>query len=289
MARSRHRRGVRRGARLSRRSSSARGRSDSSRAEGESAGEHVPPRITQAGGCAGGGRPARYDRQMAAATAPVLEPPPAPPEPPLAAAPVAGAGTALFAFKALRDGKTVMELSAFEGEEQGIRVETETDRERPAPAGVELTDPTVRPRAARRPPPFDLYRPRSPRACPPCSTTRRRRCGTPRGAPLRISAAAAWPASGPRSTRRASPRSTRRRWSARHRERRERLRGRLLRPARLPGPVAAVLQADDGRRLRAGLRGGAGLPGRAARHRPPPRAVHEPRRRARLHRATTAT
>ena len=63
---------------------------------------------------------------MAAATAPVLESAPAPPEQPTAVAPATGAGTtALFAFKALRDGRSVMELSAFEGDEQEIRVEVE--------------------------------------------------------------------------------------------------------------------------------------------------------------------
>jgi hypothetical protein len=38
---------------------------------------------------------------------------------------VSGGKTALFAFKALRDGRTVMELSAFEGDEREIRVEAE--------------------------------------------------------------------------------------------------------------------------------------------------------------------
>ena len=68
-----------------------------------------------------------------------------------------------------------------------------------------------------------------------------------------------------------------------HRRRRERLPHRLLRAARLPGAVAAVLQAGDGRRVRARLRGRPGLPGRAPRHRPPPGTVHEPGRRAWLH------
>ena len=63
---------------------------------------------------------------MVAATASGLEAPPAPPAQPTAAAPAAEDGTtALFAFKALRDGRTVMELSAFDGDEQGIIVETE--------------------------------------------------------------------------------------------------------------------------------------------------------------------
>ena len=51
----------------------------------------------------------------------------------------------------------------------------------------------------------------------------------------------------------------------------------------LPRAEPAALQADDGRGLRAGLRGRPGLPRRAARHRAPPRAVHLARRRARLH------
>ena len=54
---------------------------------------------------------------------------------------------------------------------------------------------------------------------------------------------------------------------------RQRLRRRLLRAAGLPRAEPAVLQAAAGRRLRAGLRGRAGLPRRAARHRPPPRGV----------------
>ncbi len=60
---------------------------------------------------------------------------------------------------------------------------------------------------------------------------------------------------------------------------RERVRHRLLRPSRLPRAVAAVLQAGAGRRVRTRLRGRPGLPRRAARHRPPPRAVHQPGRR----------
>ena len=75
----------------------------------------------------------------------------------------------------------------------------------------------------------------------------------------------------------------------RDRVRRQRLPGRLLRPAGVPRAEPAVLQAADGGRLRAGLRGRAGVPGRAARHRAAPRGVRLPRRRARLHRATTAT
>ena len=67
------------------------------------------------------------------------------------------------------------------------------------------------------------------------------------------------------------------------RVRRERLPGRLLRPAGVPRAEPAVLQAADGGRLRAGLRGRAGVPGRAARHRAPPRRVRLPRRRARVH------
>ena len=68
------------------------------------------------------------------------------------------------------------------------------------------------------------------------------------------------------------------------RVRRQRVRGRLLRPAGLPRPEPAVLQAAAGRGLRAGLRGRPGVPGRAARHRPAPGRVRLARRRARLHR-----
>ncbi|WP_405430435.1 OB-fold nucleic acid binding domain-containing protein [Micromonospora sp. NBC_00617] len=43
-----------------------------------------------------------------------------------------------------------------------------------APAGVELTDPTVRPLGPpAAPPPFDLYGPALTASCPPNSTTRR--------------------------------------------------------------------------------------------------------------------
>ncbi len=69
-----------------------------------------------------------------------------------------------------------------------------------------------------------------------------------------------------------------------HRERQQRLPARLLRPAGLPGAEPPVLQADHGRRLRARLRGRAGLPRRAARHHPPRQRVRQPGRGVRLHR-----
>ena len=68
-----------------------------------------------------------------------------------------------------------------------------------------------------------------------------------------------------------------------YRERRERLRARLLRPAGVPRPEPAVLQADDGGRLRARLRDREGLARRAARDWAAPRRVHLARRGARLH------
>ena len=63
--------------------------------------------------------------RMPAAAAPTLDPPAPPTQ--IAAPPSASSAgtTALFAFKALRDGRTVMELFAFEDDEQGIRVEAE--------------------------------------------------------------------------------------------------------------------------------------------------------------------
>ena len=70
----------------------------------------------------------------------------------------------------------------------------------------------------------------------------------------------------------------------RDRERRERVRARLLRPPRLPRAEPAVLQAGDGRRLRARLRDRARVPRRAARHDAAPRRVRLARCRARLHR-----
>ena len=64
---------------------------------------------------------------------------------------------------------------------------------------------------------------------------------------------------------------------------RERVRGRLLRPAGVPRPVATVLQADVRRHLRAGVRGRAGVSRRATRHRATSGRVRLPGRRARLH------
>ena len=61
-------------------------------------------------------------------------------------------------------------------------------------------------------------------------------------------------------------------------------RARLLRAAGVPGAEPAVLQADDGGRLRARLRDREGLARGAARDGTPPRRVHLARRRARLHR-----
>ena len=68
------------------------------------------------------------------------------------------------------------------------------------------------------------------------------------------------------------------------RERRQRVPGRLLRPPGVPRPEPAVLQAAAGRGVRARLRGGAGVPRRAARHGATPRGVRLARRRARLRR-----
>ena len=59
-----------------------------------------------------------------------------------------------------------------------------------------------------------------------------------------------------------------------HRERRQRVRRRLLRQTRVPRPEPAVLQAGAGRGVRARVRGRAGVPRRAARHGPAPGAVH---------------
>ena len=70
----------------------------------------------------------------------------------------------------------------------------------------------------------------------------------------------------------------------RDRGRREPLPRRLLRAGRVPRAEPAVLQADDGRRLRARLRGRPGLPRRAARDGTASRRVRVARRRARLHR-----
>ena len=160
-------------------------------------------------------------------------------------------------------------------------------RTRTAPAGVELTDPAVRVLGApAAPPPFDLYRPRAHRdpahparprgGGPAAPDARRRRCGSPRPRP---------PGSGRRSTQRGfveihTPKIVA---SATECGANVFALDYFGRPG-LPGPVPAVLQAADGRGLRAGLRGRAGVPGRAARHRPAPGPVHVARRRARLHR-----
>ena len=98
-------------------------------------------------------------------------------------------------------------------------------------------------------------------------------------------ARARWPASARRSTARGFTEiQTPKLVAIGHRGRRQRLHARLLRPPGLPGAEPAVLQADHGRRLRARLRGRAGLPRRAARHAAPPQRVRQPRRRAGLHR-----
>ncbi len=160
-----------------------------------------------------------------------------------------------------------------------------------APAGVELTSRRYgRLGAPAVPPPFDLFRPALTATLPtqldhaPVALRHpagRPRCGRPRRRP---------PGSGPHWTRSGfveihTPKIV----GVGDRERRERLRARLLRPPGVPRPVAAVLQAAHGRRLRAGLRGRAGVPGRAARHRAAPGAVHVARRGARASSPTTGT
>ena len=128
-------------------------------------------------------------------------------------------------------------------------------------------------RTPAAPPPFDLYRPEvTAGAARPSSTTRRSRCATRRcRRVLRDRGGRRGAGSARRWTAWASPRSTRRRSSRRPPSAGANVFAhRLLRAARLPGPVPAVLQAGHGRRVRAGLRGRAGVPGRAARHRPAP-------------------
>ena len=70
-----------------------------------------------------------------------------------------------------------------------------------------------------------------------------------------------------------------------HRGRHRPVRGALLRPRRVPGAVAAALQAGDGRRRAgAGVRDRPCLPGGEARHPPPPERVRVARRGDGLHR-----
>ena len=98
-------------------------------------------------------------------------------------------------------------------------------------------------------------RPSTP-ACRRCSTTRRSPGGI-RPSAAQVGAGRGQPARLPRapSTPRASPRSRPQARRVGDRARRERLPRRLLRPAGVPRAEPAVLQADAGRRLRAGLRG----------------------------------
>src|SRR5262249_49574041 len=70
----------------------------------------------------------------------------------------------------------------------------------------------------------------------------------------------------------------------RHREWRERFSDRLLWPPGFPRAEAAALPADHGRRLRAGFRGWASFPRRAARYPAPPESVRLARRRDGLYR-----
>ena len=161
-----------------------------------------------------------------------------------------------------------------------------------APGGVEVTDPQVRPLTEpAATPPVELWRPTLNASLPTLLDHAAGHLAAPaRSArPGELAAAAL---RGFRSTlddcglhRDPDPEDR----GLGDRVRRQRVRARLLRPTGVPRPEPAVLQADDGRRLRARLRGRAGVPGRAARHRPPPGRVRLARRRARLHRATTGT
>ena len=155
-----------------------------------------------------------------------------------------------------------------------------------APGGVEVTDAeiTLLTEPPRRPP-VELWRPDAERRAADAARPRAGGLAAP-GAEGAVGAGRGLAARVPRHARRGrvhrDPDAQVR--GVRDRVGRQRLRGRLLRPAGVPRAEPAVLQAADGRRLRAGLRGRPGVPGRAARHRAPPGRVRLARRRARLHR-----
>ena len=141
-----------------------------------------------------------------------------------------------------------------------------------APDGAEIVRPVITPLSGpAQPPPFDLYRPAVTAALP---TILRPRAGQP-AAPAAAGAVRDQRGRRGRVPRRPGRPRLHRDQHAQdrrvgHRVGGERVRPRLLRPGRLPGAVAAVLQAGHGRRVRARLRDRSRLPGRAARHRPPP-------------------
>ena len=153
-------------------------------------------------------------------------------------------------------------------------------------AGWRCTSPSFACSPSRaEPPPVELHRP-EPRESLPTRLDARAGRAAASGRARALPADRAWRSPAfRRSARRArlhgDPDAEDRR--GRDRGRRERLPRRLLRARRLPRAEPAVLQADDGRRLRARLRGRPGLPRRAARHGAPPRRVRLARRRARLH------
>ena len=161
-----------------------------------------------------------------------------------------------------------------------------------APGGVEVTEPTVT--ALTEPadtPPVELWRPTLNAGAADAARPRRGHLAAP-GAAGEVGAGRGQPARLPRHPRRAaaSPRSTRPKLVESATES-----GANVFEVDYFGRPAYLAQSPQfykqhaGRGLRAGLRGRAGVPRRAARHGAAPRGVRLARRRARLHRATTAT
>ncbi len=196
---------------------------------------------------------------------------------------------AALTFLVVRDRTGLAQVVVREGEvppeETTVEVVGTATANAQAPGGIEVTDPVItlltEPAAT---PPVELWRPALNAGLPDAARPRPGHLAPSRpegevGA--RGGLAARLPDHARRGRLHRDPDAQVRRVG--DRVRRERLRGRLLRPAGVPRAEPAVLQAADGGRLRAGLRGRAGVPGRAARHRAPPRGVRLPRRRARLH------
>ena len=200
---------------------------------------------------------------------------------------------AALTFLVVRDrtglAQVVVKDSAIEvpPEETTVEVVGTLTANAAAPGGVEVTDPQVRAahRAGRDPAGRALATHAQHRRCRRCSTMPRSPGGTRRSGRRGSSPRPPCAASARRSTDWASPRSRPRSSSASATES-----GANVFEVDYFGRPAYLAQSPqfykqtDGRRLRARLRGRAGVPGRAARHRAAPRGVRLARRGARLHR-----
>ena len=171
------------------------------------------------------------------------------------------------------------------GEETVVQVTGTVAANPQAPGGAEIVDPVIEPltepaadtadRAVATHSRRRTARRTGQRADRPAAPGRTGRLGDRRGRAARV------PYGAGRSGLHRDPDAEDRRYG--DRVRRQRVRAGLLRRPGVPGPVAAVLQADDGRGVRAGLRGRPGVPRRAARHGPAPGRVRVAGRGVRLH------